>query len=67
MNLGDQAGRFIVAIIIIAILYVLLRPGSPGVDYIKSTSGALANLVKAVTGQDVPANTTSSGGGTQLA
>lgn len=48
-------GSFIVAIIIIAIIYLLVRPGSPGPAFIATTTGALATVVRAATGQEMPA------------
>jgi len=52
VKLTDSIGSFVVAMTLIAILYVLVRPGSPGVGYVKTVGTALAHLVQATTGQN---------------
>ena len=44
------AGSFLTGIIIIAVLFVLVRPGSKGPALVTHVSNGLANLVKAATG-----------------
>jgi hypothetical protein len=46
----SQVGWFIAAIIYMAILYVLVRPGSNGPTIIKDLSSALSDLVKGTVG-----------------
>ena len=43
-------GSFLTGIIIIAILFVLVRPNSQGPVLVKNVSGALTGLVQAATG-----------------
>jgi hypothetical protein len=44
------AGSFLTGIIIIAVLFVLVRPGSQGPSLVKNVSGALTGLVQSATG-----------------
>ena len=44
------AASFLAGIIIIAVLFVLVRPGSKGPTLVTNVSKGLANLVKAATG-----------------
>ena len=44
------ASSFLTGIIIIAILFVLVRPGSKGPDLIKSVSSGLQGLIGKATG-----------------
>jgi hypothetical protein len=46
----DQITWTIAAIIYIAILYTLVRPGSKGPQLVESISSTLADLVRGVTG-----------------
>lgn len=57
-QLGGTVGSFIWAVIVIAIIYLLVRPNSPGPAFVATTSGALANVVRAATGQQIPAQKT---------
>lgn len=56
--MGRDAGSFLTGIIIIAVLFVLVRPGSQGPSLIKNVSGGLTSLLSAATG----GGTWSSGG-----
>jgi hypothetical protein len=47
----DQIGFFVTAVIYIAIIYVLVRPGSPGTQLVQTVTGAFADLVRGVAGQ----------------
>jgi hypothetical protein len=47
---GRTAQSFLTGIIIIAILFVLVRPGSQGPGLVSGVSGGLAQLVNAATG-----------------
>jgi len=58
----DSAGTFIVALIYIAILYVLVRPGSQGTAAITAASTAVAGLVSAATGGGSITGTSTTGG-----
>lgn len=49
--MSDKIGFFIVAIIYIAILYVLVRPGSNGAQTIQTITSTFADLVRGVTGE----------------
>ena len=44
------AGSLVAGIIVIAVLFVLVRPGSKGPTLVTSVSTGLSNLVKAATG-----------------
>ena len=46
----DNVGTFIIALIYIAILYVLVNPSSPGPQAITAVTGALSHVVSAATG-----------------
>jgi hypothetical protein len=46
----DNVGTFLVALIYIAILYVLVNPNSPGPAAITAVTGALAHVISAATG-----------------
>jgi hypothetical protein len=48
--MGRTAESFLTGIIIIAILFVLVRPGSQGPSLVSGVSTGLANLVNAATG-----------------
>ncbi len=48
--MGRTAQSFLTGIIIIAIIFVLVRPGSQGPSLVTGVSGGLANLVNAATG-----------------
>jgi hypothetical protein len=47
----DKIGFFIAAIIYVAILYTLVKPGSKGTAIIGNIGAAMADLVRGVTGQ----------------
>lgn len=59
--MGDSVGTFIVALIYIAILFVLVNPSSQGPAAITAVTSALGNVVSAATGGG---SLTSSGGTT---
>jgi hypothetical protein len=46
----DNVGTFLVALIYIAILYVLVNPNSPGPAAITAVTGALSHVISAATG-----------------
>ena len=48
--MSRDVGSFLTGIIIIAVLFVLVRPGSQGPALVKYVSGALTGLVNAATG-----------------
>ncbi len=48
--MSRDAGSFLTGIIIIAVLFVLVRPGSKGPDLVTGVSSGLAGLVNAATG-----------------
>ena len=48
--MSRTAESFLTGIIIIAVLFVLVRPGSQGPALISGVSGALSGLVSAATG-----------------
>lgn len=50
MSWGDSTGEFVTALIYVAILMVLVRPGSNGPAAISTVTGGMVNLVKAATG-----------------
>ena len=52
------AGSFVTGIIIIAVLFVLVRPGSKGPDLVKNVGGALSGLLQSATGGGTWADTT---------
>jgi hypothetical protein len=53
----SQAGWFIAAIIYLAILYVLVRPGSSGPTIIENLLSTLSDLVKGTVGYTYSNNT----------
>lgn len=48
--MGKDFGVFLVGIIYLAVLFVLVRPGSQGPGLVHAVSGGLTNLIKASTG-----------------
>lgn len=48
--MSRTAGSFLAGIIIIAILFVLVRPGSKGPSLVKAVSGGLQGLIGKATG-----------------
>jgi len=48
---SDTASKWFVGILYMAILYILVRPGSNGAQFIKTLSNTLSDLVRGVTGQ----------------
>lgn len=57
----DNVGTFIIALIYIAILYVLVNPSSPGPAAITAVTTALGNVVSAATGGGSLTSTGSTG------
>jgi hypothetical protein len=45
-----DVGAFLVGVIYLAVLFVLVRPGSQGPTLVSNVSTGLANLIKASTG-----------------
>lgn len=43
-------GQFLIGVIYLAIVYTLVRPGSPAATVIKTTSNALVGVVGSTTG-----------------
>jgi len=43
-------GTFLVGVVYLAVLFVLVRPGSQGPTFVTSVGNALANLINAGTG-----------------
>ena len=48
--MSRTAGSFLTGIIIIAVIFVLVRPGSQGPTLVSGVSSGLAGLVNAATG-----------------
>jgi hypothetical protein len=48
--MSRNAGAFLTGIIIIAVIFVLVRPGSQGPKLVTGVSGALTGLLTAATG-----------------
>lgn len=48
--MSKDIGSFLAGIIIIAGIFVMVRPGSQGPTLVSSVTGGLSNLVKAATG-----------------
>lgn len=48
--MSQEIGKFLAGIIILAVLFVLVRPGSQGPTFVKNISDGLSNLVNAGTG-----------------
>lgn len=48
--MSKDIGAFLVGIIYLAILFVLVRPGSQGPTLVSNVSTGLTNLIKASTG-----------------
>lgn len=53
-------GEVLIGVIYLAIVYVLVRPGSPAANAIKVVSGALVGVVGSVTGYTQVGGTSSS-------
>jgi hypothetical protein len=47
---SDQVWNILTYVIVLAIIFMLVRPGSPSVDVIKQTGDFLSSLVKTTTG-----------------
>lgn len=48
--MGKDFGTFLIGIVYLAVLFVLVRPGSQGPTLVSNVSGGLTNLIKAGTG-----------------
>lgn len=48
--MAKDFGTFLVGIVYLAVLFVLVRPGSQGPKLVSNVSGGLASLIKAATG-----------------
>lgn len=48
--MGKDFGTFLVGIVYLAVLFVLVRPGSQGPTLVTGVSNGLAGLIKAATG-----------------
>jgi hypothetical protein len=48
--MGKDVGAFLVALVYLAVLFVLVRPGSQGPTLVGNVSSGLTNLIKASTG-----------------
>jgi len=48
--MSRDVGSFLTGIILVAILFVLVRPGSQGPSLVKTVSGGLQGLVTSATG-----------------
>ena len=48
--MSRDVGSFLTGIIIIAVLFVLVRPGSQGPNLVKTVSSGLTSLLSAATG-----------------
>lgn len=53
----DKIGYFIAAIIYVAIIYTLVKPGSKGTQIIGTIGSALSDLVRGVSGQTFDSKT----------
>ncbi len=53
----NRIGYFIAAVIYVAIIYTLVRPGSKGTQIIGSIGSALSDLVRGVAGQTYDSST----------
>lgn len=53
----DKIAYFIAAIIYVAIIYTLVKPGSKGTQIIGTIGSALSDLVRGVSGQTFDSNT----------
>ena len=48
--MSKDIGAFLIGIVYLAVLFVLVRPGSQGPSLVNNVSSGLANLIKAATG-----------------
>lgn len=53
----DKVGYFIAAVIYVAIIYTLVKPGSKGTQIIGTIGSALSDLVRGVSGQTFDSST----------
>ena len=56
--MGRTAQSFLTGVVIIAIIFVLVRPGSQGPSLVTGVSGALTGLIGAATGGGTWSGTT---------
>jgi hypothetical protein len=54
--MGKDIGTFLIAVVYLAVLFVLVRPGSQGPTLVGNVSTGLSNLIKAGTGGGTWAN-----------
>jgi hypothetical protein len=50
VNNRGAIGVFLIAIVYLAVLFVLVRPGSQGPTLVTNVGSALSNLIKSATG-----------------
>lgn len=48
--MGKEIGTFLVGIVYLAVLFVLVRPGSQGPNLVTQVANGLSNVIKAGTG-----------------
>jgi hypothetical protein len=53
----DDVWQFIIGAIIVAIIYMLVRPGAPAAAAVQDVSTALAGLIKTATDYNISGNT----------
>lgn len=46
----EDAGTFLVGIVVLAVLFVLVRPGSQGPSFVNSIADGISNVIKSATG-----------------
>jgi hypothetical protein len=51
MKIGDIAWEFLVGIFVVAVVFMLARPGSPAAQAVADVSNALAAMIGTATGQ----------------
>jgi len=48
--MGKQIGDVLMALVMVAALFLMVRPGSNGVSFVKALTGGFSDMVKASTG-----------------
>jgi len=46
----EDVGTFLVGIVVLAVLFVLVRPGSQGPSFVSAITGGISNVIQSATG-----------------
>ncbi len=62
MNVSDTTWSVLTGVLVVALVYMLVRPGSKAATAVTAVSGALGAMIGTVTGFTQPAPKTTAGG-----